>query len=354
MAIGLSYEHMLASVTPVIKLHLGRGLRIFHDPIMRKLFLSRALYTTLGFIFLFSSYTTVSQTFWLRFLPPITYGLPAIGTVIGQAGSTNRKTKFDTLWLPVFSTQSVFDGDFVATEKDSTIEVELTKDLRFTVEPQSLIKIKLTDGKLLLRLSKGEVRTQFATDQTVFIKKGARIDEVIIRKGSYLIKNDTGAGIQITTFTQELKTTTSLNEQARAKAQLQGDDTADEPTNGKSSRPKEKSAAAQAYDLPTPREGTVFLMRGPQDVLIGAKTNCPDKCTLHIFKDQQEIKSLEFLEGEPCLFRLERSEIRTGLYSWAFSSQTFDYNSNFSIQEFTAQALANAIENGSPTEVLGE
>jgi hypothetical protein len=330
------------------------GFRFLKDADLRRRVLSNCLYISLSFVFLFSLYTLGSNTFWPRFLHAEVKGLSPIGQINSEAGQSARKTRIDSLWLPVFQRQIVYNADMLSTEKNSTIEIELTKELRFSVEPKSLVRIRMLDGKPLLRLSKGEIKTDFSNDQTILIKKGPRIEEVLIRKGTYLIKNDISAGIQITSFTQDIKSTSSLSEQNRTKVQQAGDDFAEEAPTKKSAAPAQEEVPHQVYDLPTPQDGTVFLLKGSQSIVVGAKAYCSDRCTLKIYRDQHEVKALRFSKGEFSVGQLESDETQSGQYSWSFSSDNFEHKSVFSILELTDQNLEQAISNGQPVEVLGE
>lgn len=334
-------------------LNFGQASRFLRDPNYRNLILFRIVYGFFLSLFCFSIYTTVSTTFWLQFLEPITAGLNPIGKISAKTGSSIRKTHLDSLWLPILTENKIFNSDILLTEKDSNVEVEINKDLHLTVEPKSLVRITLLDGKPLIRLSKGEVKTQFTNDQVVLIKRGPRIEEVLIRKGTYLIKNDMSAGIQITSFAQETKSLAGAKDEAKTKAKMK--DTSLEETNGPVKQAELKEEVPRVnYDLPTPQDGTTFLVKNSQPIVIGAKIVCPDRCQLTIFRDNHELKSLKWNEGEPSLTRLDGDELQPGKYSWSFSSQMSEHKSTFTIQEFSESALEKAIENSLPVEILGE
>ncbi len=334
-------------------LNFGQGLRFFRDPDYRNLIWTRTLYVFFLGLFVFSIYTTISTTFWLRFLEPITTGLNPIGHVSTTTGSSIRKTHLDSLWLPLSHQNKIFNSDILLTEKDSNIEVEINRDVKITVEPRSLVRITWFDGKPLIRLSKGEIKTQFTNDQVVLIKKGPRIEEVLIRKGSYLIKNDMSAGIQITSFAQETKSLAGLKEEAKTKAKMK-DTSFEEPQTAPKVTEATEEAPTVNYDLPTPSEGTVFLLKNAQPIFIGAKVVCPDQCQMTLYRDNHEFKSFKWKRNESSVVSIESDEVQPGQYSWSFTSQMFEYKSAFSIQPFSEQALEKAIDNSQPIEVLGE
>lgn len=335
-----------------ILLSFSQAFRFFNDENYRKNLLLRCLYIFLTALFAFSIFTTVSDSFWLRYISPITTGLTPIGKISGKAGTSLRKTRADSLWLPVNSASLIFNSDILSTEKDSHVEIEMTKDLRITIEPKSLVRLRMQDGKPLLRLSKGEIKTNFIDDQVVLIKRGPRIEEILIRKGTYLIKNDMSAGIQITTFTQEMNSLPGVKEEKRTQSKMKDDSVEETNSSAKKQKETEESGNQLSYDLPTPRDNTLFLLKSPQSILVAAKITCPDKCKLTLYRDNHEFKTYNWNHDESSIVRLEPEEALPGLYSWIYSSQNFEHKSTFTIQEFSETALGKAIENSQPIEIL--
>ena len=73
-----------------LALNLGQGFLFFKDPSYRKLILTRSVYGLFFALFCFSIYTTISTTFWLQFLEPITTGLNPIGKVLTKTGTSTK------------------------------------------------------------------------------------------------------------------------------------------------------------------------------------------------------------------------------------------------------------------------
>jgi hypothetical protein len=319
-----------------------------------------------------SIYTIISDTFWLRILHADIAGLDSIGKVVTEAGSAARKTRSDTLWLPLQKNEKIYGSDLISTEKDSIIVLELNSKLQLTVEPKSFVRIRWVDGHPLIRLAKGEIKTNFAQDEVLWIKKGSKVENVLIRKGTYFIKNDLTQGIQITSYTQDVKVSAGVGDRSSSttKAHLkeesnltpEKDDEKDAPAEAAGTEKDEPltdiasldPAQEQVFDLPTPEDRTIFLIKSTQTIVIGAKAICPDLCTLRIFKDQKEFLVKQLNTNEKGTYQLASSQIIPGEYSWNFSSKTFEHAATFSIREFSESSLSNAIETGRPIEVLGQ
>lgn len=327
----------------------------FSDPEKRSHFFEKVGIVLSGGILLFSLYTLVSDRFWPSFIKEFSEGLVRIATITEEKGSSYKKTSVDTLWLPLFSKASVYFGDTIKTSKETSVNVELNPKASFRIEEDSLVRIKLYDGKPMIRLANGTIQTNFLEDQVVLIKRGAKIEEVIIQKGSFLIKNDLSAGIQITQFTQETKKSAGEKEKQQTKAKANKESEDDDKKNGEE-LPEDDSIAHEeimqvTYHVPYPEDDTVFLMKSPKDILVAAQIKCPDSCSLKIYRNQKLLTELRSSATEPALTKIPADQAVVGVYEWEFTSETKNHKAKFYIEEYSEDAVSRAIEKGHPIEI---
>lgn len=333
-------------------------------------------------VFLLSLYALCSDRFLLRFIPEFKQSLIPIAKVSFKKGMVIRKTRLDSLWIPVELGAVLYDGDRFMTYDDSAAEIIISEKAKIYVEPSSIVRVRNVDGKPLIRVSNGSVKTEFTEDQTILIKKGSKIEEVVVRKGEYFIRNESSAGIQITTYNSQFKSVGGKTEpEKQTKMKVAEEKTADTESISDEDKLKETEnspklsieeikkaeAVAQAiedanylYDLPTPKAHTLFLLKAerknPQKLLISAEQKCNNKCKLTLYRDQEILKHAEFISPQQPLFWLEPQEIKPGNYKWVYESETAQSESDFKVQDFSNDIIKGFInaseENDGPIEIL--
>lgn len=330
-----------------------------------------ALSVFLSLVLIFSFYLISSNSFWVRFLPAVTNDLVPIAEIKSVEGTVLRKTTLDTLWIPISKNSKVFDSDLISTGDGDRAEVEMG-DISFSIDPNSLVRMKVVDGKALIRLSSGSLNAKSKSDQMLKIQRGSQVEDVKLETGTYAIKSDSAFGVQITGFNQGVDEKKSAKnsgqpdpEKDTTKEDLdEATDDAPTPENladnkneKKSSQPFDASGGMPApkepiYNLPTPKENTQFLFRTPHSIVIAAQSLCTGICQLKIFRNQTEWRTIEFKEGQNPAFTLEASDLLEGRYDWLYKANSLELRSHFAVDSYADDKFIRAMEAGRPVEVF--
>lgn len=299
-----------------------------------------------------SLYSLISDRFWSMFITEFSNGLAPIASVSDEKGSNIKKTSVDTLWLPLFSKATIFFGDIIQTNKQSAVNIELNSKISFRIEEESLVRIKIFDGKPMLRLSSGTIQTNFLQDQTLLIKRGSKIEAVTIQKGSYFIKNESTAGVQITKHYQETRKEAGERKSQQTKYKSKTEENEENSTEDS----EENSTAEQQkvnidYHLPYPQNKTLFLIKTPIEIFIAAQIKCKDYCSLKVYRNNKLIVDMKRNKNEDSFVKLSASQAVEGSYDWEFSSEVIEHKANFVIKKFNEHDIFKAIEEGYSIEI---
>lgn len=309
--------------------------------------------TISSIILAFAIYLMAADSFWLRFVSPVIDGLSPIASVAMLHGTSSRKTLLDPLWLTLRLHQWIYSSDLVSTGEGDRIMIEVNRTLRVNVDPNSLVRIKLIDGSLAIRLSRGSISLESDSDQKVFVQRGAKIDEVHIKKGTYVVKTDSSFGVQLATFHQDLTMTNQKSVKRKAAAVSEAeDDIEDEGDEEESSaEPTQVAQTGPKFHLPTPADQAALFIKDLQPVLISPQAKCEEACFLQVFRNNFELRSATFKAGETPVLVINPSDLLEGKYSWVFKTATREIKMQFAIEMFSPEALARALEQGRPIEI---
>ncbi len=315
-----------------------------------------------GAVLMFSLYSLSNETVFLIFIKELQTGLEPIAIIDTKSGPSSKRTVIDSLWLPTLEKQIVYVGDALFTKDEATLGIKLNENAKLFVEPNSYLRIRKIDGLPLIRLSQGVVKAEVTGEQTILIKKGANIEKVILQKGTYFIKNELSSGIQIMAYTQNANLTQGHTEKSnpiKNSATNNTDEETDKPDKvEKIDSTKEKPTTGKIaetdtdFDLPTPIEGTLFLVKNPKDIVVGSMPKCPDSCSIKIYYNQENIlveKNLN--KNEPALIVLKSETLQEGFYEWIFETQTSQFKSHFNVRKFSEDSLSEAIRTDTPIEI---
>ena len=316
-----------------------------------KVWLERFVYLSVTAVLIFSSYTLYSNSFWASFIKEIHTDLSAVATVSSLKGDALQKTRFDMLWLPSKKNKTIWDGDLYSTSSESLAEISISETLKLFLEPDTLVRLKRIDNKPLIRLSQGSIKAEFSEDQSILIKKGVKIEEVFIRKGTYFIKNEATIGIQITNFDSELKKLDQHKVNDNKKAAVKFDEEEALTKNSNQSSTTEETRVDRVYDLPTPEENTIFFVNKPRQIIISASENCADLCSLDLYKDGVKIISKKFKKQDPSYLTLTIDSKSLGKYEWTFESEISNFRSQFEVKLFSQNEIDSALSQEKPIDI---
>jgi len=309
-----------------------------------------------GFLLALSLYALSTESFFLSFIPELSDGLHAMADISSKSGRSSKKTISDSLWLPTATNQTVYAGDALFTESESTLIIKLNEFAKLFVEPDSYLRLREIDGKPLIRLSKGVIKAEVTDEQIIFIKKGAMIEKAILQKGTYFIKNDQTSGIQITAYDQNMNLAHGKKENSEQTKTSMAQPDDDPQTDSKGGPNLDNNDPVNAveqeiqYELPTPNQGTIFLIKNPKEIAIGAFAKCPNSCTLKVYFNQSNILEKSMKLNEPAVLKISPDKILEGYYEWTFETETSQFKSDFKVKKFSEDELSNALLNEIPVE----
>ena len=315
-----------------------------------------------GAALLFSLYSLSNESVFLIFISELKTGLQPIALIDTKSGPSSKRTTIDSLWLPTNEKQIVHVGDSIFTKDEATLGIKLNENAKLFVEPNSYLRIRKVDGLPLIKLSQGVVKAEVMGEQTILIKKGATIEKVILQKGTYFIKNELSSGIQITAYTQNTNLTQGETEKSNKVKNSTPDnteaetETPDQSKNVEATKEKLNLGSSKEdstdFDLPTPVDGTLFLVKNPKDIVVGSMARCPDTCRMKIyFNEDQTIVDVNLKQNDPGLIILKSSQLQEGYFECMFETQTSQFKSNFKIRKFSEDALSEAILTETPVEI---
>ena len=84
---------------------------------------------------------------------------------------------------------------------------------------------------------------------------------------------------------------------------------------------------------------------------MAAQIKCPDLCVIKIFRNQKMLSETRSTVNEAALTKISADQAIPGFYEWEYTSETKNHRAQFTIQDYSAEALTQAIEKGFPIEI---
>lgn len=307
-------------------------------------------------LLIFSLYTLISDSFWLTFVSEYNKGLNQIGTILEKSGYSKRRTYIDTLWLPLKMASTIYSGDTLATSSNATLEVEVKPTLKFKMEPDSLIRVRVFDGKPLVRVTEGKIKTHASEQQTIFVKKGTEVKEVEVKQGENPVDTNTNSTETKMSQAPTGKDSEETTPEASTTTIPVSSTTLAKPTTTTIQNTANSSAAIIAkygkLQLPTPKDGTTFLVNNPGEIVIAAIAICPDRCEMRVSYNGNEYFRRNFQMNEQPIVRIPSNSIQFGDYTWVFTYTDKEIKQSFKIRKFTNESLIESMKSKAPVEVM--
>lgn len=299
-------------------------------------------------------FLVANNGFLLKRFKPVSEGLSEIATVRDLLGKVSKKTVIDSMWLPVQKASVVFNSDQLETEIGSEAEVQIGKKSIVLVKESTKVRLSIVEDEINFRLSHGEVQVNALLDQNIRIQRGADTEILSVKRGFYIIKIDPMFGVLFQSTTAPPK----FEKIGKLKNKIAKEKAAEEvkiktaKNDGKVDPPQPESTRKKLnYDLPLPKEATVFLGYKQQEIIVAARRTCPDVCNLTIFRNHQLWKAADFKAGEQSVVRLPPLEMGVGIYDWIFSTETAEFRSRFVVKDFSEDEFQKAVDNKIPVEI---
>lgn len=319
--------------------------------------------TILGFFCCSIIYLMFNDRLVLRFIPIDTTNLKKIGAVTSVKGDVMRKLTQDSLHLPIFSGQRIYQDDLIVTGENSTADIEVEPKNYITTEPNSAFRLRIDGKHILLQFHKGNIITRFTEDKVIDLKQGLNTSKVQIRKGTFFIRN-TSAGIQITNYANrnrikksstsststEKKALATSSEEVEKLNEKSSDETSFEQEQFIKEQLEEKQLATP-MQLPHPNDNTVFLIKTPHTLILAAKNICLGSCKLSLLKDKKILLEKTFENSQVPKIDFNLDENTSGHFEWSYLDREDSFNLSFDVAPFAPETFDKALQAGLPIEV---
>jgi hypothetical protein len=262
----------------------------------------------MGAIFVIGLLGVYTDYFTLRYIPLNIKNSNRIGTTTKVQGNSRRRLALDPLWL-YLRKGALYDGDMVFTDLDGKVELEIDDEGdKLEIQPRSLVRIGIFEGKFLIELRRGEIKADLASSKQVVIQDGREMKEVSLPKGESTIKQEDELQVEL-------------------------------PDTKKEEKPKENRVAeVQAldqWDLPAPADRTVFLVQKEAPILVSPKARSVGRGKLTIRIPKKDSQSVSFGDGEQPVFWLDVPADMRGSLEWTFKDLQGITKGTFSIENFS-------------------
>ena len=334
---------------------IARSKNLDDPPVESAGLLEKFLLLLCLIVFVVSLFLGAKNSLGLKYFSPIISGLQSIARVKELHGETSRKTTLDVMWLPLTKGGEIFNFDQLQSELASEVEIQVGEKSVVLAKENTKLRLGLIEGDINFRLSQGEAQVNVLIDQYIRIQRGAEFETLYVKKGYYVIKIDPVFGVQFSSTTAPPKfekTGKIQNKIAEEKKKKEDVKAKNDKKDGKIDPEQPESTRKKiSYDLPQPKDSTVFLGYKKLELIVAAKRTCPDACTLKIFKNHQLWKDNAFKSGEQSVVRIPPSEMSIGIYEWIFATETAEFRSKFVVKDFSDEELFKAIQNKQPVEI---
>jgi hypothetical protein len=316
--------------------------------------------TILGFFCCSIIYLMFNDRLVLKYIPINTTNLLKIGTVTSVKGDVMRKLMQDSLHLPIFTEQKIYQDDLIVTGENSSADIEIEPKNYITTEPNSAFRLRIDGKRIFIQFHNGNIITRFTEDKVINVKQGVNISQVQIRKGTYLIRNST-AGIQIVNYANrhKIKKSATVANTSEKKAQAETTDElekvkVDEQHSEQVRLAKEQfeeKQLATPIQLPHPNDNTVFLIKTAHTLTLAAKSVCLGSCKISLLKDKKLLIEKTFNNSQVPTIDFNLDENINGHFEWSYLDREDSYNMSFDVAPFTPETFDKALQAGLPIEV---
>lgn len=286
-------------------------------------------------LFSFGIYTLSVNTFWINYIGELTQGLVEVGFVGAIEGKSTRRTYHDTIWLHLAKDKKVYNNDTIATHESTKLEINL-ENIKITLEENTLVRIKNINGKPVIRVARGLVNAEVGEGAQLLVQTTMKKTEV--QRGRYLLTSDNPPEAEETEVDGDI-----ANGLRQAKALPKTTETSKEKDDSDQTREKNSAknmvAEPSLWKLPTPKDGSVFLVQRHGTILFGYRESCDETCSLVILRDEQVVKEFSFKTNEQAIVYVSTSELSFGRFTWEFKSSKDAFKSGFEILPYSQQTV---------------
>ncbi|MCH2535321.1 MAG: hypothetical protein MK008_12835 [Bdellovibrionales bacterium] len=295
-----------------------------------------------------------------RLIPILQTKRSSIATISKFDGLVNYRYAQDTIWLPARKGQKLYDGDFIQTESDSKLTINLiekeNKKNQLIVMPDSFIRIFFKNSRFLIEMHSGSLETDFEIPQTIRVKNGLMESTLPLPKARVKINitkqsNDKASSIQVDQIQEQKPNSNS----ATSNDQPNEEDDSEPQNDNKVVRNKVKgSPNFETY----PKSGTYLFYKSLQDINFLPRSKCVGECQLAISFGGNLFFNKKIESGKLDKILISQQEYindRQGKFTWKFYDSKSDpqlLEGEFWVFPYTDDNFAEALKIGAPVEFI--
>lgn len=295
-----------------------------------------------------------------RLIPHLDSEVPNIATISNSDGFANYRFAEDTIWLPVKDGQYLYDGDFIQTDENSKLTIDLTekenKKNKLIVMPNSFIRIFYNNSRFLIEMHSGSLETDFELPQTIRVKNGIMESTLPLPKARVKINitkksNSNSSTIQVDQI-QEQNTTNSTTSTA-------GHEESIEETESNTATKEVKNIKNKRTSFDTyPKNGTYLFYNKLQNIKFLPTSTCVGKCQLAISFSGKLFYNKNITQGDISPVEISSSEYKNdhqGKFTWKFYDSKAEpkiVTGEFWIFPYTDKNFSQALKIGAPVEFI--
>ena len=294
-----------------------------------------------------------------RLIPNIETKRSSIAIVSEFEGIVNYRYAEDTIWLPARKEQKLYDGDFIQTENDAKLTINLiekdSKKNQLIVLPNSFIRIFFNNSRFLIEMHSGSLETDFEIPQTIRVKNGLMESTLPLPKARVKINitkesKNKPSSIQVDQIQEQspaTNKTTSNDQPAKESNENQQDNKV----------VQNKTKTKKKLDT-YPKSGTYLFYKSPQDINFLPSSQCLGECQLAISFNGNLFFNKKIATGKLDKILISKKEFtndRQGKFTWKF----YDSKSKPQLQEgefwifpYTDDNFSEALKIGAPVEFV--
>jgi hypothetical protein len=292
---------------------------------------------------------SVSESFQLVFISRNTKGLSEIGKVSEIDGSLKRILVNDVLWFSVRPNDVIYLGDSLETGNETSTQIELTHIAKgkIKINPDSLVRMKLSMKKPMIVLLQGGVDVSGDANDNLYVASGLKVEKIQIRKNVITrVKRTEDGDLEVRVERTDIK-----NEQGRAEI----GQSKDIWVNSKSEAENQGSFdwIPRPLQYPYPTDQTAFLhMEEGSRVAIFPKEKCEVSCHLKIMNGEKISFAQEFKASDDVIALIPYNKQTDATYRWLLDDGGQATSGVFYIKPYSDSELKKQMQLGHSVEVL--
>lgn len=334
----------------------------------------------LVFIALASTIFIVSTFLFLNydsyFSRPLIHPEDVLGRVLSKSGSVLRKTPDQFQFLEILAQDPVGNGDAVFTQEGAQTIIELNDDSKIRIGPESLVVIRMKNGKYNIRIDRGDVSAEVTPGSTLEFQTKKRSLEVHgsgVKSLSLSLDSNENLELKDMKLAEKKPKKRGLSRQkeyssskqkvstgpARVVAQEMPPETSKESILPKdsvrilSSREVPKVRKPEGPQLPYPANGSILMYKTAKKFQLVPKAKCYQACETKVWVDRQLVftRTLE-QDGEP-IFLIDIDSQRKSRVKWEIrDGEGSVEKGSFQTMPFNKENFSRALKERKNIEVL--